>query len=306
MSTLLNPTQAQEQWHAQRAKNVGASDVAALFGASPYTTKFTLWHQKAGKVARPDFDTERMKWGNRLEEVIAKGIAEDQGWQVRKVNRYITHKSVFGMGASLDFEIVNHPDGAGCFEIKNLSYESWKRSWIENEDGSIEAPIHIELQLQHQLAVTGRAWGAIGFLIAGNEAHVVIRKRHEPTIQKLEKAVADFWKSITQGQVPAIEDAADLSIVAEMFSAEDMIQVDSEEFLSLCEAYKEAGASAKEAEKAKDAAKVNLVAFLDKNQAGVAIGNGFKASYKKQSRGAYTVQASEFFVLRVSEVKGKA
>lgn len=295
---------SQEHWHELRAKNIGASEVAALFGYSPYTTKFTLWHQKAGKVAAPDFDSERIKWGSRLETPIALGIAVDQGWKVRKVHRYLAHKTNDGMGCSLDYEIINHPDGPGCFEIKNVSYEIWKKQWLQNEDGTIEAPLHIELQLQHQMAVTGWAWGAIGFLVGGNKAEVVVRKRHQPTIDKIEKAVADFWKSINEGVAPPIEYSSDLAVVASLFNADDTIETESEEFATLCAEYIDAQAGCKSADLAKEEAKLKLVGFLDENAANVAIGNGFKASYKKQKRAAYTVKESEFSVLRVTELKG--
>jgi predicted phage-related endonuclease len=41
---------------AFRASVVGASEVAALFDASPWLTKFELWHRKAGNIAVPDFN----------------------------------------------------------------------------------------------------------------------------------------------------------------------------------------------------------------------------------------------------------
>ena len=34
---------------SERKNWLGASETSALFGVSPYTTKFDLWHQKVGK-----------------------------------------------------------------------------------------------------------------------------------------------------------------------------------------------------------------------------------------------------------------
>lgn len=294
-----------DDWHAQRAQNIGASEVAALFGLSPYTTKFTLWHQKAGKLLTPDFDSERIKWGNRLESAIAQGIAEDNTWTIRKVHRYITHPVIQGMGASLDYEIVNHPDGAGCFEIKNISYEAWKSRWQVNEDGSIEAPIDIELQLQHQLAVTNREWGAIGFLVSGNEARTVVRKRHEPTIQKIEAAVKEFWESIEKGEVPPVECSEDLAALTQLFTGKQTIKVDSEEFAALCTSHKMALADRAIAQGGIDYAEAKIVAFLDNLGAEIALGNGFKATYKEQKRAAYMVEACKYRVLRVTNWNGE-
>jgi putative phage-type endonuclease len=295
----------EEHWHKLRAENVGASEVAALFGASPYTTRFTLWHQKAGKIAAPEFNSERMEWGNLLEPVIAKGISNKQGWQVQKVRRYLTHKTIKGMGASLDYEIINHPDGVGCLEIKNISIEAFRSNWLKNEDGSYEAPLHIELQLQHQLAVTGRPWGAIGLLVGGNESHVVIRKRHEPTIQKIEATVAAFWESIEKGEAPHIENAGDLAAVEELFSGKQVVSFENSDFEKAAELYIKARENMKVSEANLEECKASLIAFLDLYDAEVGVGNGYKVSYKEQTKKEHVVKESKFRVLRVSQIKQK-
>src|ERR1700733_11913673 len=45
--------QGSPEWHNWRRKGIGASDVAALFGKSPYKTKRDLWFEKAG-LGEPD------------------------------------------------------------------------------------------------------------------------------------------------------------------------------------------------------------------------------------------------------------
>jgi putative phage-type endonuclease len=300
------PVKSDHHLHELRAQNVGASEIAALFGASPYTTLFTLWYQKAGKILSPDFDSERMYWGNRLEPVIAQGIAEKQGWTIRKVRRYLMHPTVKGMGATLDYEIFNHADGPACLEIKNLSIEAWRKNWLKNEDGSIEAPLHIELQLQHQLSVTGRPWGAIGFLVGGNKGHVVIRKRHEPTIQKIEQAIAAFWDTIEKGKAPELEEAGDLGALVQLFDGSQTVTLDSDEFESRVQACLDAEVSEKAAKEHRKTANAHLIALLNKHGAEIALGRGLKATYKLQTRSSHFVKASEFRVLRVSELADKA
>ena len=57
---------------SERKHWIGASESAALFGVSPYTTKFELWHQKVGNIAPPDLDdVERIMAGQYLEPSIA-------------------------------------------------------------------------------------------------------------------------------------------------------------------------------------------------------------------------------------------
>ncbi len=296
---------SEAHWHELRSRNIGASEVSALFGASPYISKFTLWHQKAGNVSVPEFGSERMEWGNELEPVIAKVLARRQGWKIRNVQRYITHKEIQGMGASLDYEILDHPDGPGCFEIKNMDYASYKRGWVEDDDGNVEAPMHIELQLQHQMAVTGYKWGAFGYLVNGNDGRVVIRKRHEPTIKKLEAAIPEFWKSIAEGSIPPVEDAGDLVALTELFTGAATVKVDDENFETLAAHLLDAQAVEKTSKEAVKLLKAKIIDFINTNSAEIAIGTGFTASYKEQTRASYVAKASTFRVLRVSETNRK-
>lgn len=292
-----------ENWHEIRAKHIGASEVAALFNLSPYMSRWTLWQIKAGKIPAPQIDSQRVQWGNRLEAAIAEGLAEDHGWNVRKVHRYITHPTIEGMGTSLDYEIFNHPDGPGVLEIKNVDGLIFRNKWEEAED--LQAPMHIELQLQHQLAVTGRAWGVIGVLVGGNDAKYTVRKRHEPTIQKIETGVQAFWESIANGNEPKISEGADLSIVSDLFDGTETVTLNNPLFEHLCQGLKAAQQAEKEAKTKVEEAKLKLIEILDQNNAEVAIGQGFKASYKQQTRAEHIVKESTFRVLRISEIKQK-
>ena len=73
--TILIENEA--QWLAERAKDVTSTQVAALFGVSPYLTEFELWHQKSNGIVEAFEENNRTRWGNRLEETIAKGFAEE-------------------------------------------------------------------------------------------------------------------------------------------------------------------------------------------------------------------------------------
>ena len=65
-----------EQWLDLRSTGIGGSDVAAIYGESPYTSAYTLWLQKSGRVGRDKSSNEAMEWGNLLEGVrMCHGIA---------------------------------------------------------------------------------------------------------------------------------------------------------------------------------------------------------------------------------------
>ena len=71
MTVETIPIVSQEQWHAERAKDVTSTQVAALFGCNPYLTHLELWHQKATGYVEEFDNNDRVRWGNRLEASIA-------------------------------------------------------------------------------------------------------------------------------------------------------------------------------------------------------------------------------------------
>lgn len=198
-------------WHALRACDVTSTDCPALFHLSPYTTAFELWHaKKAGSVEVLD-PSDRMLWGSRLQDAIAAGIAEDQGLVVRPMREYIRLVGE-GIGASFDWAIedalpsspfrqvfIDH--GPGVLEIKNVDWLAFRNGWVVEND-FIEAPPHIEVQVQHQQLVSGRRWSLLGAFVGGNR-YELLERRADPMVHAgIRAKVAEFWQSIEAGIAP--------------------------------------------------------------------------------------------------------
>jgi hypothetical protein len=270
VSALLEIPSA-EAWHALRARHLGASEVAALFGAqAPYQPGvYALWQAKAGRVPLPPVEHERAAWGLRLEDAIAAAAAEQQGWDIRP-GRYASHPS--GLGATLD-RIITAPSpadhaagcvGPGCLELKNVD-------WLQTRRGrawSGEPPMHVLLQLQAQLVATGFTWGAIAWLVGGNDLRV-LRFNARPAIHaEIVRRVSAFWQSIRADQPPS-PDGSDATFAAIMALREDP---EDDEPADLCgdneaEAaaadYLRGAAMAKEGEAMKATARNVLLSKLD-------------------------------------------
>ena len=101
--------------------------------------------------------------GLRLENVIADAVAEERGWTLLP-GGHRTSSRIEGWGCTLDREIGDR--GGGVLELKTVDWLVRKRDWGE------EPPPHILLQLQAQLGVTGREWGAVAALVGGNELRI--------------------------------------------------------------------------------------------------------------------------------------
>lgn len=222
-------------WLDLRVNDLTSTDVAALFGLSPYKTHFELWHEKRHAERVTIADNDRMRWGRRLEAVVATGIAEDQGWAVRPMKEYVRLPDL-RLGASFDFRIqasrpsIQQPIDAwnpaqhdtandALLEIKTVDFLRFRDGWTI-EDEFIEAPAHIELQVQHQMLVSGLRRAYIGVMIGGNRIEVLTREADVDVHAGILARAAEFWQTVADGRAPdpVMPDDADALIRMNQFA----------------------------------------------------------------------------------------
>jgi putative phage-type endonuclease len=265
----ITPTD-EAHWLQMRTQDLTSTDIAALFGLSPYTTAFEVWHRKKSGQ-QPEFkQNDRMKWGTRLEEVVARGIAEDQGWAVQPMKDYMRLPEL-RLGSSFDFRILtptagqvgctgaSKDDTNGILEIKTVDIRAFKQGWLVDDD-SIEAPAHIELQLQHQMLVSGLRWGYIGALVGGNDVRLIRREADQQVHLAIMQKAAAFWKSIDTNQPPSPvypQDAA--AVIAMHQHAEPGLVIEDASVMDLCEQYRALGEQAKTLEDERSTIKARLL-----------------------------------------------
>jgi len=208
-------------WLALREKHITATASPALFGVSPYMTAFDLYHRLAGNVSVVVQESDRIKWGKRLQQAIATGICEDNGWEIVVSHPYLYAESLShpGIGCSPDYLIRDrqNPDkGLGCLEIKNVDLFVGLDDWNEGE-----APPHIEIQLQHQIGVCGLSWGVIGGLIGGNRPHVFVRDADREVIGAIFEAGTSMLDRVKRGDPPAPDYLADYETIRTLYRHAD-------------------------------------------------------------------------------------
>ena len=122
-------------WHKLRAKHIGGSDVAALFGLSSFSTRWQLWMEKSGKLPPEDLSNNKaVQAGTFLEAGIAQWAASLWDWDIKKVEEYHTADDTPGMGATLDYALASGVP----VEIKWNS--GFSDGWKYEGDTIIEAP----------------------------------------------------------------------------------------------------------------------------------------------------------------------
>lgn len=276
--TIHHETEA--EWLAARRKDVTSTESAALFGMSPYLTAFELWHAKRSGAEREFQVNDRMRWGNRLEAAIAQGIADERGWQIAPMKSYMRLPDE-RIGSSFDFVILNHPSGKPAhLEIKNVDGLAFRQNWLRDEAEFPEAPEHIEMQVQHQMMVSGFGLSYIGALVGGNESFVIERQREDAVIAAMRARIAEFWRSIDANQEPSPvmpEDAAAV-IRLNQYAEPDKIfdATGNAEIASLVAEYREAGNDEKNAAERKKVAQASLYALI--GDAERVLGDGWTMS----------------------------
>lgn len=265
MTAQIIPFTTEQAWLAERAKDITSTESAALFGLSPYVTRYELWHRKRGNL-QTDFATnDRMLWGNRLEAAIAHGIADEQGWQIQPMKDY---RRIEGerTGSSFDFEILNHPDGPAHLEIKNVDYLAFRDGWLEHDDGTVEAPAHIEMQVQHQMLVSGYERSFIGAFIGGNRYVIIERLRDADVIAAIRHRIRQFWRDVDDGIEPPPlmpEDAAAVIRLNQFAEPGKIVDAtDDANIAALVDRMHQASTAKKRAEEDEKVAKAELLAAI--------------------------------------------
>lgn len=250
------------QWLAERVKDVTSTEVSALYGLSPYTTEFELFHQKRDGIVVRIPENDRMKWGKRLEAPIAHGVAEDMGWNIAKLDVYMRDVEA-RIGSSFDFEIKSASDGRGILEIKNVAELQYKRKWIDDGNGNIEAPEHIEMQIQHQMEVSGYEWCALVVLVGGNTPKVVYRNRDREIGADLRRTVEGFWQRVETNTPPSADYSRDAAFIGQLYSqvrtGEIFDATGDAEIARMVQQYQSTAAEIAQLEKMKEAYKAQLL-----------------------------------------------
>lgn len=266
-------------WHELRAANIGGSEIASLFNVSPYLSRLALWQQKKGLIQPADFsNNERVEAGNMLEGAIIDWA--NKRWDTAFVQpmQYHLHPSVKGMACTPDGIDAN--DASIICQVKNVDGIMFGRKWTSFEDEITEAPLHIALQCQHEMACTGARENHLIVLVGGNALKRIIYKRDDDAIKMIEDAVRAFWSSIEANEQPQPDPSTDGGLISAARAAiktEAVADLSGDnELTDACVRYNEAAAEIKDLEAIKEDAKnVIMLKMMELKKASV---RGFNIS----------------------------
>ena len=196
---------SRDEWLTVRRQGIGSSDAAAAVGLNPYKSQLQLWMEKTGRdgalpVVDPSDDQSPMYWGTLLEPIVAAHYTRRSGHRVRRVNAVLQHPEHSWMLANIDREVVGASD-VQILECKTAGIHG-ARLW---RDG---VPEYVQLQVMHQLAVTGKQAADVAVLLGGQELQVFRIERDDTLIAQLVALEQQFWGYVERDQQPPADGSA--------------------------------------------------------------------------------------------------
>ncbi|HEC1605874.1 YqaJ viral recombinase family protein [Pseudomonas aeruginosa] len=190
-----------EDWLLVRKHGIGSSDAAAAVGLNPYKSQLELWLEKTGRDALlpksdPHDEESPAYWGNILEPIVATHYTRRTGNRVRRINAVLQHPDpkLDWMLANIDREVIG-ADAVQILECKTAGITGahlWK-------DG---VPVYVQLQVMHQLAVTGKQAADVAVLLGGQHLEIHHIERDDELIARLIELERDFWTYVQRDTPP--------------------------------------------------------------------------------------------------------
>ena len=209
-----------EDWLAVRKQGIGSSDAAAAVGLNPYKSQLELWMEKTGRdTSLPKLDPQDEEspayWGNILEPIVAAHYTRRSGHRVRRVNAVLQHPDpqLSWMLANIDREVI------GASEVQILECKTaginGARLWKEG------VPEYVQLQVMHQLAVTGKQAADVAVLLGGQYLEVHRIERDESMIARLIDLERLFWDYVVSDTPPPADGTASADAALRCLYPED-------------------------------------------------------------------------------------
>lgn len=209
---MIDTHHTREAWLAQRHTFIGASEAAMVLGKSPWGGPMKLYAQKTDVWEDPDEDEAEYLRVGRFMELTIGALYEDETARPVYPNDNFTihrHPDYPFIAATLDATTTPESDDdaeriygvpnecrRGCLEMKNVAV--WmQHHWAEG------IPVHVQIQVQHQMLCSGLTWGSVAALIGGNRFVWADVRRNDFFIDNLLlPSLIEFWDRVERRDPP--------------------------------------------------------------------------------------------------------
>ena len=202
------------EWLEERKKSLGGSDIGAVLGMSEYSSPYTIWAEKTGKL--PQFEgNEWTRLGNDLEGYVAQRFCEASGLKVVNDNSTWRNDKYPHLHANIDRRVVGMKAGVECKLTSEFNATKYKNG---------EFPDRFYTQCVEYLAVTELERWFLAVLIYGKGIKIYQMTRipddvvpewcessvyvEDGEIEALVKVTRDFWNDYVLTNTPPMADGS--------------------------------------------------------------------------------------------------
>lgn len=276
-----------EQLEARRA-TLGASELPAILGISPYKGAFEVWLEKRGLAAPRADDTPWQRWGLKMEPVLAEAytdyMLQTHGRTVILTGDGRTPVQLTGTPWSCTPDRRCLLFGGHIDEMWGVDFKQTRYGDGYGLSGTDEVPAHVFAQMQWSMYVTGSDNWDVAALIGGSDFRVYHLSKDSDFIEHAVQAARDFWTHVESGTEPPIDgSAAAKHYLRVKFPTERVVDAlpvyDDAATLALFQELRLVHADAKRAEE-RQAALENQVKLLIGDRPGILTPLG-RATWKK-------------------------
>lgn len=295
------PTSNYDDWMEKRKRGLGASDVAAIFRLSKWTSPYALWAEKTGQIATGE-PSDAMVVGRVVGPAILnlwegrtglKAVMRDSMWQHPEIPWALASPDALIAESSNASDGIGH-EALGVLEVKH-EFVEWD-----------EIPAQYRIQVCWQQGVTGlHSTGQIVNLSARKKLQIFDVEWDPELWLELLAGAEHFWQLVTSETPPPIDDSDSTSYaLSALFPAGDAggeveLEGDLVKTVDRLRKSKERLAIAKREVKQYEN---EIKAAMGDADVGLIDGQEV-VTWKTQHRGAYAVGETSFRVLRLKGVK---
>lgn len=269
-----------EEWKRLRSQYIGGSDAAAVVGLNAFSSPYSLWAEKTGRV--PGFEGNlATEVGTFLEEFVAQKFASETGKKVRKANQSFFNSDFPWAIANIDRDIVGEDAG---LEIKTTSELNLKKF----RGG--EYPANYYVQCVHYMAITGKKKWYLAVLIGNRDFRWFEIERDEAEITALMEAEREFWNYVQSNTPPPVDGLrATTETISELYPESSASSVDLYGHQDAIVQYLAIGQQIKELKELQDEMSNRIKDYMGEAERGE--NDRYKVSWKSSERKTFDSKA---------------
>lgn len=282
--------------HNERRGRLGASDIPAVLGISPWRSAYEVYLEKTGQL-EPWNGNAATRTGQLLESSILDHAEEDLATTLER-NLVCWAPNGLPIASTLDARVPMGPSvEAKTSGIVGPVHGHW------GEVDTDEVPDVYLVQVTVQMLCTGAELAYLFALLGGRGIIRYQIHRDEAVVQQIAETSAAWWqRHVVEGIEPERTEPVPLDVVKRMRREPNKVIEFDDATTELVAAWEEAKASKRQAEKAVDDLQSEILLRLGDAEA-AAMMDGREFTYIESHRAGYEVAPAAYRTARVRKAR---